>query len=318
MLLSLRGVCKRFGGFTALRDVTGEVGGRAVGLLGPNGAGKTTLMKICLGLLAADEGEVRVLGIDVRREPGRARARLGYAAEGPGRIPGLTGLESVAYAAELCGLPRRDAYLRAHEVLDLVGLDEARQRGVEHYSTGMHQRVKLAMALVHDPELVLLDEPTSGLDPSSRDDLLELLEHLRDGDGPAFLLSTHLLHDVERTCDTCLIMDKGQLHFAGSLESLRRGAAEEFEVRALKTAAGRDRLAALRVGLERAGAGISTGRRPETLIVALAPAKIWEVSRALEIPITHLKPRALSLEEVFLRTIKRLDGDMSNEAGGAP
>ena len=276
VLLSLRGVCKRFGGFQALRDVTGEIEGRAVGLLGPNGAGKTTLMKICVGLLAADEGEVRVLGIDARREPGRVRARLGYAAEGPGRIPGLTGLESVAYAAELCGLTRRDAFLRAHEVLDLVGLDEARQREVEHYSTGMHQRVKLAMALVHDPELVLLDEPTSGLDPSSRDELLELLERLRDGDGPAFLLSTHLLHDVERTCDTCLIMDRGQLRFAGTLASLREGAPREFELRPLVSARAddrRDRLGALRAGLERAGARVDVGRRPGTLVVALPPAR---------------------------------------------
>ncbi|MEM6994862.1 MAG: ABC transporter ATP-binding protein [Myxococcota bacterium] len=306
VLLSLRGVQKRFGALQALHNVTCEVDGRAVGLLGPNGAGKTTLMRICLGLLPADSGEVAVLGLDARRDPFSVRARLGYAAEGPDRIPGLSGLESVAYAAELCGLPRRTALLRAHEMLDLVGLDESRSRPVEEYSTGMHQRVKIAMALVHDPELLLLDEPTSGLDPGSRDELLDLLVRLRDGDGPAVILSTHLLHDVERTCDSCVIMDRGQVHFSGTLESLRRRGEQPFVLRVDGDAN------PLWHTLAQAGHQVAAGRRPGELVVQLSqgsgPPAIWACAQHVSARLIHMQRKELSLEEAFLSTVGTAGG----------
>lgn len=302
VLLALQGVSKRFGALQALHDITCEVDGRAVGLLGPNGAGKTTLMRACLGLLVPDAGVVRVLGIDARREPRAVRMRLGYAAEGPHRIPGLSGLESVAYAAELCGLSRRIALLRAHEILDLVGLDDARQRPVEEYSTGMHQRVKLAMALVHDPELLMLDEPTSGLDPGNRDELLQLIARLRDGAGPAVLLSTHLLHDVERVCDSVMIMDRGQVRYAGSLEELRRRMGdEELELR------GEGDLVALAHALQQAGHGAILGDRPDALRVRLLPghgaAAIWSAAQAVGATLWQVQPRGQRLEGAFMAAI---------------
>jgi len=302
MLLALHGVTKRFGALRALDDVTCCVDGRAVGLLGPNGAGKTTLMRACLGLLVPDAGQVQVLGIDARRDPGAVRMRLGYAAEGPHRIPGLSGLESVAYAAELCGLPRRMSLLRAHEMLDLVGLDQARQRPVEEYSTGMHQRVKIAMALVHDPELLMLDEPTSGLDPSSRDELLQLIVRLRDGDGPAVLLSTHLLHDVERTCDACIIMDRGQIRYAGSLDELRlRMGEDDYVLR------GKGDLQPLGTALSMAGHGVSPGDRPDALRVRLAqgrgPEAIWQVAQEVGAVLWQVEPRGEQLEDAFMTAI---------------
>jgi ABC-2 type transport system ATP-binding protein len=300
-LFALSGVRKRFGGVQALADVTCETDGRAIGLLGPNGAGKTTLMRVLLGLLSPDAGVATVLGLDVRREPAAVRARLGYAMEGPDRIPGLSGLESVVYAGELCGLARRAAILRAHEVLDLVGLDDARARPVEEYSTGMHQRVKIAMALVHDPELLLLDEPTSGLDPGSREDLLELVVRLRDGDGPAVVLSTHLLHDVERTCDACVIMHEGRVRFSGPLASLRRPTTRQYELRIDGDAA------AFTAALAGTGSDVVLGRRPEALLVALADGHdvrtIWWAAGTTNTRIWHLEPRALSLEEAFLSAI---------------
>ena len=303
-LFALQGVRKRFGGVVALHDVSCEIEGRAIGLLGPNGAGKTTLFRVLLGLLAPDAGTARVLGLDVRREPAAVRARLGYAMEGPDRIPGLSGLESVAYAGELCGLPRRTAILRAHEVLDLVGLDDARARPVEEYSTGMHQRVKIAMALVHDPELLLLDEPTSGLDPGSREDLLALVVRLRDGEGPAIILSTHLLHDVERTCDACVIMHEGRVRFSGPLDALQSSGvavSREYEVRIDGDPHG------FATALASAGGRVMAGRRPEALIVALAEGHdartIWWAAQATQTRIWHLEPRALSLEEAFLSAI---------------
>jgi ABC-2 type transport system ATP-binding protein len=300
-LVSLQGLRKRFGSFEALRDVTCDIEGRAVGLLGPNGAGKTTLMRVLLGLIAPDGGTARVLGLDVTHDPRAVRARLGYAMEGPDRIPGLTGLESVAYAAELCGMRRRAAILRAHEILDLVGLDDARMRAVEEYSTGMHQRVKLAMALVHDPELLLLDEPTSGLDPDSRDDLLALIVRLREGDGPAVLLSTHLLHDVERTCDAVVIMHEGRVRYSGALADLQVESSHQWDVRIDGEPSG------FTAALANAGATVLPGRRPEALLVTLEEGQdartIWAAASTSATRLWHLEPRALSLEEAFLRTI---------------
>jgi ABC-2 type transport system ATP-binding protein len=207
----------------------------------------------------------------------------------------------VAYAAELCGIPRREALLRAHDMLDLVGLDESRYRPVETYSTGMHQRVKLAMALVHDPDLVLLDEPTSGLDPESRDELLDLIKQLRDSKhGPAVLLSTHLLHDVERTCDACVIMQAGRVRYAGPLDELRRRLPNAWEVR---TAEPSPPLAA---ALGRHGT-VEPGPRREVLFVTLpdgvGPEVLWGEARTLGVRLVHLEPRAASLEEAFLTAI---------------
>ncbi len=302
MLLTFRGVRKQFGATLALADATGAVDGRAVGLLGPNGAGKTTLMRIILGLIEPEAGDIEVLGINARREPTEVRSRLGYAAEGPGRIPGLSGLESVSYAAELCGLRRRSALLRAHDMLDLVGLDEARLRPVETYSTGMHQRVKIAMALVHDPELVLLDEPTSGLDPESRDELLDLIVHLRDGGGPAVLLSTHLLHDVERTCDSVVIMTRGAVRFSGPIDDLRTRVAQEYEVR-LATAS-----PVFESGLLSRGATADRNERPDVLRVRLptgaGPELLWSVAEATGARIFHLQQRAATLEEAFMQAVE--------------
>jgi len=319
MLLALRGVDKRFGATLALRDVSVSLDGRAIGLLGPNGAGKTTLMRIILGLSPADRGTVEVLGIDAGQRPHELRALLGYAAEGPQRIPGLSGVESVAFAAELCGLGRRPALLRAHELLDLVNLGDARDRRVETYSTGMHQRVKVAMALAHDPALLLLDEPTTGLDPDSRDELLDLLIHLRDGGGPAFILSTHLLHDVERTCDKCMILEGGQLRFAGSISDLRTPRPSDYDVRVDGDQAQR---AAFVESLEGAGATVQRGRRAGVLDVHLrapAPEQIWSAAASSGVRLWHLEPRAPSLEEAFLAAL----GDAENSGtataeGGEP
>ena len=306
MLLDFGSVRKQFGATLALADATGSVDGRAVGLLGPNGAGKTTLMRVVLGLIEPDSGEISVLGTDVRSDPTAVRARLGYAAEGPGRIPGLSGLESVAYAAELCGLRRRDALLRAHDMLDLVGLDEARYRTVETYSTGMHQRIKVAMALVHDPELVLLDEPTSGLDPESRDELLDLVVHLRDGGGPAVVLSTHLLHDVERTCDSVLILTRGVVRFSGPLDELRSVLPSEYEVRLVEPSV------AFAEAVRAHGAEVDVPGRPDVLRVRLpdgaGPELVWQTSQTVGVPLVHLEQRAASLEDAFLQAVESDQG----------
>ena len=190
-----------YGTAPALRDVSAVFPNGAVGLLGPNGAGKSTMLKSLLGFIVPTSGRLDVLGLNVAERPLEIRARLGYMPEHDGHVPGMNAVTFVAYCAELAGLPKTDAMQRAHEVLFYVGLGEARYRNLETYSTGMKQRIKLAQALVHDPELLFLDEPTNGMDPKGREEMLELIRDLAHNKGVNLILSSHLLPDVEYTCD---------------------------------------------------------------------------------------------------------------------
>jgi ABC-2 type transport system ATP-binding protein len=174
LIIAVKDLHKRFGDTVALSGVTTEIEAGATGLLGPNGAGKTTLLRILLGLLPAD-GSATVMGIDPMRRPRQVRARLGYMPESECLIPGLLGIKAVAFLGRLAGMARRAALQRAHEVLYYVGLGEARYREVGEFSFGMQQRLKLAQALVHDPDLLFLDEPTNGLDPKGRHEMLTVI-----------------------------------------------------------------------------------------------------------------------------------------------
>src|SRR5262245_25110720 len=178
MLFQLDGVTKTYGKITALKNLTVDVQPGAIGLLGPNGAGKTTLIRALLGLLNIDSGGGAVLGMDIRRQRLDIRQAVGFVPEDECLFPAVVGVDFVAYAGELGGMSRADGLQRAHEVLDYVGLGEARYRRVETYSTGMKQRLKLASAIIHDPKLLILDEPTNGMDPDGRRDILELARDL--------------------------------------------------------------------------------------------------------------------------------------------
>src|SRR3954452_12443091 len=200
-VVQLDGVTVIYGKNRALKNVTATFARGAVGLLGPNGAGKSTMLKSLLGFVKPDEGRMSVLGINVADDPLKIRARIGYMPESDAHIPGMNAVSFVAYCGELAGLPAVDAMQRAHEVLYYVGLGEARYRNVETYSTGMKQRIKLAQALVHDPDLLFLDEPTNGMDPKGRDEMLALVHDLAHGKGVSVILCSHLLPDVEYCCD---------------------------------------------------------------------------------------------------------------------
>src|SRR5204863_268349 len=230
-VVTLESVTVTYGGNAALRDVTTSFGGGAIGLLGPNGAGKSTLIKALLGFIAPARGQMRVLGLDVAVAPLEIRARVGYMPENDAHIPGMNAVSFVAYCGELAGLPRVDAMQRAHEVLFYVGLGEARYRNVETYSTGMKQRLKLAQALVHDPDLLFLDEPTNGMDPRGRDEMLELVRDLAHHKGVNLLLSSHVLPDVEYACDEVVVMDKGRIAIAGPIAALKRPRGRLYELR---------------------------------------------------------------------------------------
>jgi ABC-2 type transport system ATP-binding protein len=219
-LLDLVNVCRWYGSFLALKDVTIRLPHGRIGLLGPNGAGKSSLLKIMLGLLTPSSGGGRVLGQDVTVGSPKLRQSIGYMPEADALIPGMQGAEYVALAGELYGMPRREAQRRAHEVLTYLELEDARYRRLEEYSTGMKQRLKLAQALVHDPSVLFLDEPTSGLDPSGREAMLRLLLALGKEHGKSFILCTHLLGDVERVCETVVILDRGRILRQGGVEEL--------------------------------------------------------------------------------------------------
>jgi ABC-2 type transport system ATP-binding protein len=228
--IDLENVSRFYGTQPALRDVSLHLEPGRIGLLGPNGAGKSTLLKILLGLLPPSSGGGQVLGYDLAEDSLTVRRAIGYMPEADALIPGLRGAEYVALAGELYGMPRLQAQRRAHEVLSYLGLEEARYRRLEEYSTGMKQRLKLAQALVHDPPVLVLDEPTSGLDPAGREAMLRLLLTLGKEHGKAYLLSTHLLGDVERVCESVVILHQGQVLRQGSVAELRRRRQDRYRL----------------------------------------------------------------------------------------
>lgn len=208
------------GGRPVLNDLTADLSGRAIGLVGANGAGKSTLIGTLLGVLKPAAGRVSVLGWDVPSQAMEVRARAGVMAEQAGVFPGGSGVDAVTFAGTLSGLARVDSLRRAHRVLDALDVGEERYRPTSGYSTGMRQRCKLAMSLVHDPEILILDEPTVGLDPPGRAQLLRLIRDLRD-EGRRILFSTHLMQDAEYLCDSLLLLEAGSIAHSGPLDSLK-------------------------------------------------------------------------------------------------
>ena len=210
-LIKTEGLTKRFGPVTAVDALTVEVSPGITGLVGANGAGKSTLLKILLGLLPASEGRASVLALDVSTDGPAIRERVGYMPEHDCLPPDVSATEFVVHMARMSGLPMTSARERAADILRHVGLYEERYRPMGGYSTGMRQRVKLAQALVHDPDLVLLDEPTNGLDPAGRDDMLELIQRIDAEFGISVIVTSHLLGELERVCGAIVVIDGGRL-----------------------------------------------------------------------------------------------------------
>jgi ABC-2 type transport system ATP-binding protein len=302
-LIELDHVSKRYGAVDALRDLTAVIDGKLIGLLGPNGAGKSTLLRGLLGLTPF-AGQARVLGLDPRVASLAIRERVGYMPESESHLASMNAVEYCAYAAELAGLPRADAIQRAHAALYYANLGDKRYLPIDGYSTGLKQRVKLAQALVHDPDLLFLDEPTNGLDPESREEMLRLIAALPAQRNAAVVLSTHLLDDVERYCDHVLVLDRGSLLYSGTIAELTRSDGEaRYQVRT-KSGPGADeeRLAeALRAAgasVETTGTGLLVG-----LPAGLATDAIFAAALALGVQVRHLAPHRVSLEEAFLRRL---------------
>jgi ABC-2 type transport system ATP-binding protein len=222
-VVSARGVVKHYDRTVALAGLDVDIGPGITGLLGSNGAGKTTFLSLMLGLRGRDGGAVLVLGEDPATAGIRVRTRVGYAPEHHDLPAELTAADLVRHLAEMHLLPARAAMQRANDALWLVGLGEERFRHVGSMSTGQRQRVKLAAAIAHDPELVLLDEPTDGLDPVQRTEMLDLIRRIGTEFGMHIVVSSHHLEEVERICDAVVIIEGGELVHAGTLSDLRRG-----------------------------------------------------------------------------------------------
>jgi len=214
----------KYGTRTVISDLSLEIPEGCVGLLGPNGAGKTTLIKALLGFLRPAGGSGSLLGFDIATQGLQVRQRVGLMPESDCHIPGMNAVFLVAYVGELAGMPTSHAMRRAHEVLEYCGLGEARYRNVETYSTGMKQRLKLAQALVHGPSLLFLDEPTNGLDPEGREEMLALIRDISHGKGVNVVVSSHLLPDIERTCDYVVVLKDGAVKASGEIASLKQSA----------------------------------------------------------------------------------------------
>ena len=304
-MVQLDAVTVIYGKNPALKNVTARFARGAVGLLGPNGAGKSTMLKALLGFVKPDKGRMSVLDLDVANRPLEIRSRIGYMPESDAHIPGMNAVSFVAYCGELAGLPAVDAMQRAHEVLYYVGLGEARYRNIETYSTGMKQRIKLAQALVHDPDLLFLDEPTNGMDPKGRDEMLELVRDLGHNKNVSLILSSHLLPDVEYTCDHVVVMDKGEVAAQGPIDELKGPAGRVFELRVkgdlpafldVLRAAGMECHSTdedvMRVFVPRGAAGEERDQR-----------RIFQLAAEHRVQVRHLRPSIPTLEDVFAKAV---------------
>ena len=300
-VVALDGVTVIYGKNQALKNVSARFARGAVGLLGPNGAGKSTMLKALLGFVKPDQGRMTVLDMNVAESPLAIRARIGYMPESDAHIPGMNAVTFVAYCGQLAGLPPEDSMQRAHEVLQYVGLGEARYRNVETYSTGMKQRIKLAQAIVHDPDLLFLDEPTNGMDPKGRDEMLELVRDLGHNKGVSLILSSHLLPDVEYTCDHVVVMDKGQIATQGPINELKGPAGRVYELRI------KGNLPGFIEALSKEG--MDTHATDEDLMRVFVPdalgdhQAIFKAAARFGVQVRHLRPSVPTLEDVFAKAV---------------
>lgn len=300
--LHLDRLCVHLGAKAILKNLSVSMPPGAIGLLGPNGAGKSTLLKTLMGFLAPSEGQARVFGFDPRVSGAEARQLMGYMPEEDAYIPGMSGVEFTAYFGRICGLPAKEAMLRAHQTLHYCGLGEARYRKVDTYSTGMRQRIRLAQTLIHDPKLLLLDEPTNGLDPEGRKAMLELIKDVAHNKGISVILSSHLLPDVESVCDHMIVLFHGEIAAAGRIEELKRIQRLSYEVR-VKGESSRFHEAIHSNG------GECHAKRDGLMRVILHdgddPTPIFRAARQAEVQIRHLTLEERTLQEIFSEAIHK-------------
>jgi ABC-2 type transport system ATP-binding protein len=287
----------RLGGRVVLDALTGALNGRAVGLLGPNGSGKSTLINTLLGFHAPSRGTARVFGADIQLQSRDIRTQIGYMPENDSFIGKMSGIHFVRYMAELAGIPAREALERAHEAMFYVGLGEVRYREVSTYSLGMKQLVKLAQALVHGPRFLILDEPTNGLDPVARQRMIKLIQDVRDSGHTHLLISSHLLRDVDETCDEVLILKAGRIAAICNLEEERRANRRFIE---LETVAAAESFGEAIRNLGCECASFPGGRWKLVMPEAIEIRDLYKIAAAQGVQIRRMNYRRDSLEDIFL------------------
>ncbi len=295
-LLSARNLTKHFGSVRALDGVTFDIEQGVTGLLGANGAGKSTTLRLFLGLLRPDSGSADFLAVD-GGDSVMARQRIGYMPEHDCLPDAPIAAEFLTHMAEVSGLSRVAARVRATDVLRHAGLFEERYRPIGTYSTGMKQRVKLAQALVHDPVVILLDEPTAGLDPTGRQEMLDLIRSTGRDFGISIVLSSHLMGDVERTCERVIVLDAGSVMRTGPIA----GFLEEKETLMIEVSEGEEALAAAL-----AARGLPTTVDGRRLILDGASVEDYDTVRDAVVEsgalLYRLAPERHTLTEIFERT----------------
>ncbi len=291
----------RLGNREILQSLTGSLTARTIGLLGPNGAGKSTLINTLLGFYPPSQGTARIFGYDIRNQRNAIRALVGYMPENDCFIGNMSAVTFVRYMAELSGLPPEQALERAHEALFYVGLGEARYRKVGTYSLGMKQMAKLAQAVVHGPKLVILDEPTNGLDPPARLRMLKLIQEMKASGSMHIILCSHLLRDVEETCEEVMILKQGRVVHISNLEEERRLNKRFLELETFGTQNGfLD--AARALGCECADLG--NGRIKMVLGEGVDVRNIYQLAAERNLQLRRLSNRRDSLEDIFLRAME--------------
>ncbi len=299
-LVELQSLSVRFGSREILQSLTGSLRGRAIGLLGPNGAGKSTLINTLLGFYKPSSGSARVFGYDIRTDIRKIRGLVGYMPENDAFISKMSAVSFVRMMAELSGLPSAAALERAHEALFYVGLAEARYRELRTYSLGMKQLAKLAQAIVHGPKLLILDEPTNGLDPSARQRMIRMIREIRDGNKLRIVLCSHLLRDVEDTCDEVLILKQGRIAHYSNLEEERRANKRFLELETYGSN-GDFTAAAEKLGCECA---VTANRMKMILADGIEVRDIYRLAAEREVRIRRLNFRRDTLEDIFLKAME--------------
>lgn len=304
-IIELKNIVFSYGNLKAVDNVTLDIGKGIYGLLGPNGAGKTTLMKVILGFLTPSSGTGTVLNFDITHSHHEVKKKIGYMPETDCLIPGMDAVTLTAYLGELSGMPRQEAMKRAHEVLYYVGLEESRYRKVETYSSGMKQRMKLAAALVHDPELLFLDEPTSGMDPQARKEMLELINDIATKGTMNIIISSHILADVEATCGYVLIMNKGKIVSQQEMASALHG--ETVNIIELKLkgdiAAFKEKLSGFRMELDEKS--VYRIHLPRDY----SPQSLFKTAYETKVQIRHFRKSKVTLEDTFVTAIGESDAN---------
>ncbi|MBN2433048.1 MAG: ABC transporter ATP-binding protein [Acidobacteria bacterium] len=300
-VIDIHDISFSYNGCLALDKVSLSLAPGIYGLLGPNGAGKTTLMKVLLGFLSPPAGTGNILGHDIRTESREIRRAVGYMPEVECLLPLLDGVGTVAYLGELSGMTRQEAMKRAHEVLFYVGLEEARYREAKSYSTGMKQRLKMAQALVHDPKLLFLDEPTTGMDPQGRQEILELIRDIAVKKTMSIVFSTHILSDLEQTCEQVVIIDKGRIRTLADIHDMRARNYDTYELK-LKGEAEEffSRLADVGVHRHPIERGVTRIGVPPDFV----PADLFRLARDHGLQVRHFRNCKTTLEELFITLIE--------------